>query len=55
MWYRIELPYAVFGIQVMDGRVVDAADIGKWMIGKQLTFVQAWVQRKKGEIQCLSL
>jgi len=49
-YYRIELPYAVFALEVEDDRITYAAPIGRWMIGKNLTFIENWVSRKKGNI-----
>lgn len=44
--YRVEMRYGTFGIIVTDGIVVQAAPIGNWMIGKTLTHVREWVERK---------
>lgn len=48
---RVVLPYAVFGVVVEDGKVTMAAPIGRWMIGKKLSYVKTWVERKGGEIE----
>ena len=54
--YRIELSYACFGIGVQDGKVIkkDTAPIGRWMIGKDLSFIHSWVQKKNGKIEELT-
>lgn len=53
--YRIVLPYACFGVDVDDnGQVVDAAPIGRWMIGKSLELITRWVRGKHGTIEDLS-
>lgn len=52
-WVRVELPYAVFGIEVMEGRVIDAAPIGSWMIGKETSFIREWIRKKGGTWQLL--
>ena len=48
--YRVELPYATFGIIVANHKVVDSAPIGKWMIGKKIGNVKLWVNRKQGKV-----
>jgi hypothetical protein len=50
---RVVLPYAVYGIEVMEGRVVDAAPIAHWMIGKSENYCKTWVLQKGGEWQDL--
>jgi hypothetical protein len=44
----VSLPYATFGIYVKDRRVVDAAPIGAWMIGKDTDFIRKWINKKGG-------
>jgi hypothetical protein len=51
--YRIVLPYAVFAITTKDSLVIDAAPIGKWMIGKPLSIIMNWVESKQGKIRRL--
>lgn len=48
MLYRITLPYAVFGIIVSNSTVIQAAPIGRWMIGKGIMGIQRWVLGKRG-------
>lgn len=50
MLWRVVLSYACFGIIVEDGMVTDAAPIGRWMIGKPLGTVAAWVVGKRGTV-----
>lgn len=45
-WIWVSLPYATYGIAVHDGRVVDAAPIAAWMIGKDERYCAAWLRRK---------
>ena len=47
MWYRIELPYGVFGLQEENGVVVKSAPMGKWTIGKKIEFVLDYYRTKK--------
>lgn len=49
--YQVKLPYAVFGIVLTDGVVSEAAPIGKWMVGKSLNFIKAWVLQRKGTVE----
>ena len=49
--YQVELPYATFGIVVTDNIVVEAAPIGKWMIGKLLPKISNWVVSKRGNMR----
>lgn len=41
--YRARLSYATYGIEVLEGRVVRAAPIASWMVGKGLSEVERWV------------
>lgn len=56
-WYRVVLPYAVFAIavSVVTGKVVDAAPIGRWMIGKSYKEVAIWINRKGGKVHILGI
>lgn len=45
---RVELPHAVFSLSVHEGRVVGAAPIAGWMIGKRWQWVLGWIERKGG-------
>lgn len=47
-WIRVLLPYACFGIAVQGGRVVDAAPIAAWTIGKPERQVADFYRRKGG-------
>jgi hypothetical protein len=49
--YQITLSYACFGIEVEEGMVVFAAPIAKWMVGKDLSYVEKWVKKKNGKIE----
>ena len=49
--YQIDLSYACFGVEVKDDKVVFAAPIAKWMIGKSWTVVKIWIDKKRGSIK----
>lgn len=56
MWYRINLAYATFGIKVDDNfKVIKTAPIGKWMMGKDISYIQMWVYKKGGKIEQLKM
>lgn len=44
--YRIETDYAVFRIKATDGIVTFTAPIAKWALGKKISDVLAYYQRK---------
>ena len=48
--YRISFFYATYGIITKDNVVIGAAPIGKWMIGKNIEDIKAWVKKKNGLI-----
>lgn len=52
--YRIELPYAVFGIEAIDDEIINAAPMGSWMKGRSLAFIKTWVMVKYGTIEEVS-
>jgi hypothetical protein len=45
-WLWVSLPYATYGIAVRDGRVVEAAPIAGWMVGKDERFCARWLFSK---------
>lgn len=49
--YWINLPYACFGIVVENNKVVRAAPIAKWALGKDIQFVLNFYKKKKAEIK----
>lgn len=53
-WIWVSLPWATFGVAVADGRVVDAAPIARWAIGKPEAQVAAYFRRKGARIVPLS-
>jgi len=53
MLVQIDIPYACFGITVKHGVVIEAAPIGKWMIGKPWKDIKVWVNKKKGKCVCM--
>lgn len=48
--YRISLGYATMGITVQDDIVIGTPPIAKWMMGKNINFITAWVKKKGGQI-----
>jgi hypothetical protein len=50
MLYIIDLSYAYFGIIVENDVVINAAPIGRWMIGNSLHQITVWVRHKNGKI-----
>ena len=50
MLYQITLRNACFGIKTEGTTVIEAAPIGRWMIGKPLHVVYKWVI-KRGTIR----
>ena len=47
----VTLSYAAYGLVVVDGRVVDAPPIVRWMMGKDIGRCAAWVRSKGGTIR----
>ena len=51
--YRIELPYACFGVVVDKGKIVEAAPIARWTIGKDAKAVFEYFKKTKGKVERL--
>lgn len=49
-FYRAELPHYVCGFWVSDGRIVDAAPIMYWAIGRRLVSFEKWVKSRGGSV-----
>lgn len=49
--WQVRLSYAVFGV-ITDalGVVVEAAPVGRWMVGKSIDVVRRWVASKRGDV-----
>lgn len=45
-WIWVSLPHATFAVVTRDGRVVDAAPIARWTIGKPERQVADYFRRK---------
>lgn len=46
-WIRVSLPYATYGVKVDDhDRIVAAAPIAHWMVGKHWSDVEVWLRGK---------
>lgn len=52
-WWRVSLPYATYGVKVVDGHVAEAPPIARWMVGRDFYDVTRWVERKGGTAQRL--
>lgn len=52
--YKITLPYACCGLVVAGGRVIDAAPIVGWMVGRTLATVMLWIRKKQGRIEWIA-
>lgn len=52
--WQVRLPYASFGIVAQDNVVVEAAPIGRWMVGKLLPKIGDWVAKKRGSMTLVS-
>jgi len=52
--YQVTLPYACFGVIVVDWVITEAAPIGKWMLGKNINYISVWVTGKSGKIEKIS-
>lgn len=48
--YQIDISYACFRIDTDNNICIDAAPIAKWMIGKTVDDITAWVFKKNGKI-----
>lgn len=46
---RIVLPHAVFGLIARDGRIIEAAPIARWTLGKTEAEVAGYYRRKQAE------
>ena len=51
--YQVTLSYACFGIVATETRVMEAAPIGRWMVGKSFVYVCEWIAKKHGMIECV--
>ena len=50
--YRVVTNYFVCGIIVKNNKVIEAAPIMSWSIGKDLSVIEKWIKSKKGSIEC---
>lgn len=53
-WVWVSLPHATFAVVSRGGRVVDAAPIARWAVGKDERFVADYYRRKGAEFVSLS-
>lgn len=49
-WIWVSLSYATYGIAIAGGRVVDAAPIARWMVGKPEDQCAAWLRARQARI-----
>lgn len=47
---RVQMPYFTAGAEAEAGRVVKAAPVLEWAVGKSVADLARWVLRRKGEI-----
>lgn len=52
-WIWISLHYATFGVEVRDGRIVDAAPIARWAVGKAERPVADYYRQRGARFQRL--
>lgn len=52
-WIWVSLHYATFGLKVEDGRVVDAAPIARWAVGRPEGYVAGYYRRKGARFERL--
>lgn len=46
----VSVPFATFGVEVDDaGRIVEAAPIVRWSVGRPHDVVVRWARRKRGQ------
>ena len=48
--YQIDLPYACGGLLCENDIVIKAPPIFKWMIGKNIKYIESWVKSKNGQL-----
>lgn len=53
-WYRVDLFYACYGIRTLNGMVIEAPPIAKWMQGELLEDIVEWVLRRDGVVTKLT-
>lgn len=46
----VTMPYACYGILVKNDTVVEAPPIARWMIGRRMSWVSQWVNKKGGTV-----
>jgi hypothetical protein len=50
--WQVDVGYACGGIEVDEQNVVqNAAPIFRWMVGKQISVVQRWIEGKRGTMR----
>jgi hypothetical protein len=53
MWVWVNLPYACYGLEVQDGKIVTAPPIAYWMLGKDKEVVKKWLAAKGAQVVVL--
>jgi hypothetical protein len=49
--YWVDVHYACFGLLIASNRIVDAAPIARWMVGKTTQEVKPWLLAKKAIVK----
>jgi len=49
--FYISLPYATFGIISSEGKIIEAAPIAAWMIGKTLQEIKPWLVKRRAVVK----
>lgn len=53
-WYWISLKHATFAIQLSaDHKIIDAAPIAKWMVGKRLVEIYSYLKKHDAKVIAL--
>lgn len=48
---RVSLPWATFGLVVVDGKIAEAAPVAGWSTGKPIESVAAYYRRRGGVVE----
>lgn len=49
-WIWVSLPHATFGLIVNGGRIIDAAPIARWTVGRDEREIAAYYRRKGAQL-----
>jgi hypothetical protein len=48
--FYISLPYATFGVVSCNGKIVSAAPIARWVVGKTEAYVLEYYRKRKADV-----